>query len=749
MEKLNFAERTARQNHIDNAEAQAPTFEWIWHIKNGRGSFLQWLQSEEPIFWIQGKPGSGKSTLMRYLTPKVEELLNSRSQNLWTVAEFFFDFRAGQGIANNLEGLLRSLSIQIMDTFSSIDFDVKHLLDRMDPSLNLSHLSTLKQVFTQLMQRLPENLCVFVDGLDEYQGTMADLLGDLKKLPYTVRGSKILKICLASRPEPVIALALDSQPGLTIHDHNYEGIERYLSAAIGNLELSSLDESRLLDLSSRIASKADGIFLWARFAFIELIKSRAAGETSYELESRLDELPSDMNGIYVTILKRMRTQDHRDARILFQLVCCPSTDELTTRQIKEAYAIASNKYQNSEKENPGGSIEDFRKFLRAKTGGLIEEVPNVDDRGQQYNTVKTIHRSVNSFLSREGWLADLSVDGQKLTSPESLWVHVCCKYLQHLFGRLRLRMDDMEQETSLFQHAQASLFKYARMMEHRHGESSFQYLKSVSNAVWIKLSIRFPVLYSRENHSDDSVHLDWKSIPTFRESQPWQIMVEQALPLTVEEALRKGEYVLCSNQYDIRLVIRCWQQENDFNQYDEEVGPYMRLLSFILDNGARASTDDIIECFSYGNAEFLKLLLRSWPNGKILLDRRNTFVPGELIKREGYDVRNYTYAGQVVGPLWELVRGYPGGGDFELMLDFLLDRGEDRNEICGPGGTILHALIIGVNLVVESWTTIRKSVVGNSTCPSVVAFWKLNCGLSIANSILYRYMAIIIRGRGY
>lgn len=30
-------------------------------------SFCDWLRSTEPVYWVSGKPGSGKTTLMKYL----------------------------------------------------------------------------------------------------------------------------------------------------------------------------------------------------------------------------------------------------------------------------------------------------------------------------------------------------------------------------------------------------------------------------------------------------------------------------------------------------------------------------------------------------------------------------------------------------------------------------------------------------------------------------------------------------------
>jgi effector-binding domain-containing protein len=56
-------------------------------------SFTQWLHSQQSLYWITGKPGSGKSTLMKYLynDPRTLENLELwRKGNQFTMAGFFF-----------------------------------------------------------------------------------------------------------------------------------------------------------------------------------------------------------------------------------------------------------------------------------------------------------------------------------------------------------------------------------------------------------------------------------------------------------------------------------------------------------------------------------------------------------------------------------------------------------------------------------------------------------------------------------
>lgn len=68
-------------------------------------SFSRWLcngvERVEPFYWIQGKPGSGKSTLMKFAMkdPRTLDLLGRSSGPGWTFVAFFFHDR-GSSIQN-------------------------------------------------------------------------------------------------------------------------------------------------------------------------------------------------------------------------------------------------------------------------------------------------------------------------------------------------------------------------------------------------------------------------------------------------------------------------------------------------------------------------------------------------------------------------------------------------------------------------------------------------------------------------
>lgn len=93
------------------------TFDWIWD-----SSFSTWLKTEDPLFWISGNPASGKSTLMSHIarSTQTENILTGMLGDQWTLIHHFFDFRFGDGIGNNFEGLLRSLLFQLCRKYPAV-----------------------------------------------------------------------------------------------------------------------------------------------------------------------------------------------------------------------------------------------------------------------------------------------------------------------------------------------------------------------------------------------------------------------------------------------------------------------------------------------------------------------------------------------------------------------------------------------------------------------------------------------------
>ncbi|KAH7030886.1 LOW QUALITY PROTEIN: uncharacterized protein B0I36DRAFT_322700 [Microdochium trichocladiopsis] len=90
------------------------TFNWAY--EDSSIGLSKWLRDGSGIFWVSGKPGSGKSTFMKFLLNerRTSELLhNWRSTTRQIVANFFFHHR-GTLMQKSFEGLLRELLSQLL-----------------------------------------------------------------------------------------------------------------------------------------------------------------------------------------------------------------------------------------------------------------------------------------------------------------------------------------------------------------------------------------------------------------------------------------------------------------------------------------------------------------------------------------------------------------------------------------------------------------------------------------------------------
>ncbi|KAI8623170.1 hypothetical protein F5Y19DRAFT_482008 [Xylariaceae sp. FL1651] len=76
-----------------------------------RARFLNWLESGSGIFYLSGKPGSGKSTMMKFITreKRTAEALRTWAAGKQLVVSSFFFWSSGLSIQRSIEGLYRGL----------------------------------------------------------------------------------------------------------------------------------------------------------------------------------------------------------------------------------------------------------------------------------------------------------------------------------------------------------------------------------------------------------------------------------------------------------------------------------------------------------------------------------------------------------------------------------------------------------------------------------------------------------------
>ena len=83
-------------------------------------SFSDWLRSGTGVYWINGKAGSGKSTLMNYICDdenirKRDKLLRVWADDKRLITPTFYFWNSGTLLQKSVEGLLRSLVFQMLD----------------------------------------------------------------------------------------------------------------------------------------------------------------------------------------------------------------------------------------------------------------------------------------------------------------------------------------------------------------------------------------------------------------------------------------------------------------------------------------------------------------------------------------------------------------------------------------------------------------------------------------------------------
>ena len=290
-------------------EAHKHTFEWIfdkpgdevrpWH------HFLDWLEEGHGTYWISGKAGSGKSTLMSFVChdPRTEAALKIWSGTNQIFMPNFFFWSPGSQLQKSLAGLLRSLIYQLLERFPDLmpilaesTGPFQHGLCQLPTWTEQRLRATLQNLVSVGLEKY--RLCIFIDGLDEFHGdhfTLLNLISSFREI------TKV-KFCLSSRPYSPFKHELGSSPMLKLQDLTEPDIRRYVSDEIEGALLKAswvpYSSSWIKEAVDTIVQKAEGVFLWVRLAVRDQLEGIRNGDDAEQLRERLQILPTEIEDVY-------------------------------------------------------------------------------------------------------------------------------------------------------------------------------------------------------------------------------------------------------------------------------------------------------------------------------------------------------------------------------------------------------------------------------------------------------------------
>ena len=419
LKSLFFVGMDSRRANIESPNPR--TCEWIFdHLDYKTWDHLDDDLEALNLLWIKGKPGSGKSTLMK----RVIEEINRHGIDCLS---FFFNAR-GAKIESSSHGLYRSLVFQLLQrSKAAMNAFLPRYLEKEQRSLGEKVTWMTPEVsdffHSAISDMLSQPTYLFIDALDECEED--EVRKVVRRLEDSLAAASsrgvALKICVSSRHYPHISLRNVTGREIFMEDYNEKDIQQFV------LQELNLHESELRkELAAIILKKSAGVFMWTELVVRRLLKASDQGHDAEQMRILLDSVPPSLEGLLSDTLSSLGADRQAALPILAAWVIC-TMRPLTPYELFVALAFSAEKPPRSlrdanirEKEV---DLQRFGRYLIDASGGLFE----IACSGQ----VQVIHDSVRGFFLHSQTAANiLSLpDGEDFQQySHRRIVHACACY---------------------------------------------------------------------------------------------------------------------------------------------------------------------------------------------------------------------------------------------------------------------------------------------------------------------------------
>lgn len=409
MDALKFEHMDSRIRNV--ATATPTTCDWLFKSRE----VLQWIEqpgksNKQVVLWIRGKPGSGKSTMMK----KLLTWSKHRVKSDMTLA-FFFNARSHSCLEKTNIGAYRSLTYQLLYLWpESRPLFLAHFASKIGQyklARDVSDISGWTEIELQeFLIELFANYSVpttnmFVDALDECEEqqvqSLVTFLCNLNHHAQAKDPSKArLRVCLASRHYPHLTVT-DS---ITLTVENEADHKRDMSAYIRRT-LRVADEKLSRQVEEKILDRAAGIFLWVVLIIPLLNDAYFIGQGSGALEERLQRLPQGLHQTFELILSHSALRE--ETIVIFQWLLA---SKRSLSPVELFIAVQCSMRQVVVSNIRVVSVEAAWNYLHLNARGLVEVYNTAYGE-----TVQFIHESVREYLRKSDILIRMNLEGQLST----------------------------------------------------------------------------------------------------------------------------------------------------------------------------------------------------------------------------------------------------------------------------------------------------------------------------------------------
>ncbi|PVI01812.1 hypothetical protein DM02DRAFT_590626 [Periconia macrospinosa] len=309
--------------HIDDCTRPSAG---MWLMKHDR--FRDWADTTKqsnPILWLQGIPGSGKTHLARAVVHEVQ----SKGHSLFA----FLSYKATNSISTM--SLFHSLIFQL----SADDSDLQSIVCNSSGAEFRRNPENVQSVFRTLLSSTGP-VYVILDGLDEIDGSKrCRILQGMLQLSAEI---DTLRVLISSRPEAdLMSLMRDKCSEIRVDAFNVGGIQSYVSqrtsAWYKERQFSPEVRNEMETLLAPLVAKSKGMFLYAKVV-LDSIDSLEPDDIMRDLQI----LPETLHDAYSRVLERINKTHSAIAKEKARMIIgwiAVSPTPLTIYELEQALAV--------------------------------------------------------------------------------------------------------------------------------------------------------------------------------------------------------------------------------------------------------------------------------------------------------------------------------------------------------------------------------------------------------------------------